>query len=51
MDDLLGMAIGLIVVGILAYLMGGGVLPLISIAAVIWAGACFFQGLSGGKRR
>jgi hypothetical protein len=51
MDDFLGLAIGLLVLGILLSFMGGSIMPLIVVAAVIWAGAYFYDGLTGGGRR
>jgi hypothetical protein len=50
MDSLAGLAVGLLVLGILASLLEGGFVPLIVVAAVIYSLACFI-GASGGHRR
>jgi hypothetical protein len=52
MKDITGLAVGLIVLGIVAAAMAGSAMPLLIIAAVLWAGAAFAGDFRGrGKRR
>ncbi len=51
MDDFLGLAIGLLVTGIVYWLLSGSVFPLLIVIAVIWVCGCFCDGLTGGGRR
>ena len=46
-EDFLGLALGLVVLGILAYLLSGSFLPLLVVAVVIWSVWHFVRGFSG----
>ena len=45
------LAIGLIVLGIVASAMGGSIMPLIVIILVVMAGSCFSEGMASGSKR
>ena len=51
MESFLKLVLGLITLGIAASLLGGSVLPLLVVAAVIWTVWQFFCGFSGGDKR
>jgi hypothetical protein len=44
MKELSGIAVGLLVVGLVGALMGGSILPLLVIGAVLWALGSFLGG-------
>jgi hypothetical protein len=48
MDDFLGLAIGLLVIGLAISLVGRSIMPFIVVGVVIWAGFHFYDGLTGG---
>ena len=49
-EDFFGLALGLVVLGILAYLFSGSFLPLLVVAVVIWLAWHFVSGFSGHDR-
>jgi hypothetical protein len=51
MEQFIGLALGLVVLGIAACLLGGSILPLLVVAAVIWTVGQFFGGFSNHNRR
>ncbi len=51
MEQFLGLAFGLLVVGIIASWLGGSIAPLVVIGLVIWGVGAFHDGLTGGKNR
>lgn len=51
MESFIKIVLGLITVGIAASLLGGSVLPLLVMGAVIWTVWQFFSGFSGGDKR
>ena len=50
MGEFIGLALGLLVLGIVACLLGGSLLPLLVVAAVIWTVGRFFGGFSNGRK-
>jgi flagellar motor component MotA len=46
-QQFIGLSVGLVIVGLAACLLGGSLLPLLEVAAVIWAVGAFMRGLSG----
>jgi hypothetical protein len=51
MDSFFNLALGLLALGVMAWILGGNVLPMIIVLAVIWAGFHFNRGLNGRNRR
>ena len=51
MESFIKLVLGLLVLGVTASLLGGSVLPLLVVGAVIWTVWHFFCGLSGGGKR
>jgi hypothetical protein len=51
MDEFFRSALGLFIIGLVACILGGSILPLLVVVAVIWTVAHFFGGFSGGGKR
>jgi hypothetical protein len=49
MEQFFGLALGLLVLGIAACLLGGSILPLLVIVAVIWTVGAVMRGFSGPR--
>ncbi len=49
MEQFIGLALGLFVLGIVASWLGSSILPLLVVVAVIWAVGAFMQGFSGPR--
>ncbi len=49
MEQFIGLALGLLVLGIVASWLGSSILPLLVIVAVIWTVGAFMRGFSGPR--
>jgi hypothetical protein len=51
MEKFFGLALGLVVLGVVAWVMNGSILPFLVVLAVIWVVGRFLGGLINGNKR
>jgi hypothetical protein len=49
--EFMTLAVGCAVLGLVASVMGGSILPLIVLMLVVWSGSSFAGGMSGGGKK